>query len=769
MGGMNGWGGFGRIVRAPLFWLAVLYILVGIVYALVTPVLEKPDEDGHYGYILYLREHCALPPLTFSDGFPSEYKQPPLYYVLTSILTGWLPGVAEPDHLLATNPYMDFSVPGYREDNRNVFLHPPYMKPLILGARLVSLLFGLGTMVTSYYLASQLFPRQSMAPIATAAVVGFQPKFLYMTTAVNNDAAIVFFGTLVITILMVRLRGGHFARFAVLMGAILGLASITKVSGLVFFPLAGLALLFIHRGLRRPFFRDGVIILAVALLVGGWWYARNALLYNDPLSIGTHTSGYVTARPFGDRLGHILLSVEHTFWANPSRVFISQIWLDKIIVGWGRMSLAFLAFSMLFNRRFVRANTPTLIVLSSWPITFVLLLVVYWNQRFSWPYGRLLFPAIAPTALLFIVGWHFAFPLGWRRLALAFGAGTVVVVSVLVPFVSIYPLYHPWREWAGEPVEYPVGTVYIDAGTGTEVAQLIGYNLPERFAFPGSYLPVELCWEPLAQTNTPYAVFVHLLDLSQLDVHDSPGVWGGRRTYPGLGNLPTDRWPLGQPFCDKVLVEVSPEAPTPLGATIEIGFIDPETGTRLQATSAEGDPLSMAVVRGVPILPAGGLANAERPARYVLDKTIGLHQVQFSGISGGAITLTLTWQSLQPVPYDATVFVHLIGADESPFGGVYPERSRGTQGRLLAQVDRQPLDGRFPTSYWLPGQVVTDVVSLSSAPDTYNGPLVLDVGMYIWPSLERLSVVDASGIPQRDNVITINVPLPLSGEEVTAP
>jgi len=760
---MNGWRGPGRVVRAPLFWLAVLYILVGIIYALVTPVLEKPDEDGHYGYILYLREHCALPPLTFSDGFPSEYKQPPLYYVLTSILTSWLPDVAEPDHLLATNPYMDFSVPGYREDNRNVFLHPPHTTPLILGARLVSLLFGLGTVVTSYYLTLQLFPRESMVPIATAAVVGFQPKFLYITTAVNNDAATAFFGTLVIAILVIRLQEGDCACFAVLMGAILGLASITKVSGLVFIPLAGLALLFIHRGLRRSFFRDGVIILAVALLIGGWWYARNALLYDDPLSIGTHTSGYVTARPFGDRIGHTLFSIEHTFWANPSRTFVSQNRLDKILIWWGRISLALLVLGLALNRpRHATRNTfHVWIVLPSWPATFLLLLIVYWTQKTSWAYGRLLFPAIAPIALFFVLGWLYVFPLGWRRLTLALGAGTVVIVSILVPFVSIRPLYHPWRDWAGEQVEHPMDTVYVDPGTGTEVAQLIGYNLPEPFVFPGTYLPVELCWKPLAQTDTPYAVFVHLLDLSQLDVHGSPGVWGGRRTYPGLGNLPTDRWPLGQPFCDKVLVEVSPEAPTPLGATIEIGFIDPETGTRLQATSAEGDPLGMAIVRGVPILSPEELPTVEQPSRYVLDNAIGLARTQLSGVIGDSVTLTLTWQSLQPVLYDATTFVHLRKADGSPFGLA--------QGRLLAQVDRQPLDGRFPTSYWLPGQVVTDVVSLSSAPDTYNGPLVLDVGMYIWPSLERLSVVDASGIPQRDNVITINVPLPLSGEEVTAP
>jgi hypothetical protein len=387
-------------------------------------------------------------------------------------------------------------------------------------------------------------------------------------------------------------------------------------------------------------------------------------------------------------------------------------------------------------------------MLLSWPVAFLLLLLTYWTQEGSWAYGRLLFPAIVPIALFLVLGWLYTFPRGWHRIVMPFGAGIVMIVSVLIPLVSIYPLYHPWYERAEEQIEHPVGIIYIDPETGTQVAQLVGYNLPEPYALPGTYLPVELCWKPLAQTNTRYAVFVHLLDLSQLDAHSSPGVWGSRRTYPGLGNLPTDRWTPGRMFCDQVLVHVSPDTPTPLAAAMEIGFIDPETDGRLRATSPEGDPFEVVIVRGAPILSPNELPTVERPASYVLDNAIGLNQVHLSGAVDGTITLTLTWQSLQPVLYDATTFVHL----------------RGTDGSLVTQADRQPLDGRFPTSYWLPGQVVTDVVNLSPVPDAYGGQLVLTIGMYTWPSLERLPVMDADGNLQPDNAIAIDTLLPVRTE-----
>jgi hypothetical protein len=161
----------------------------------------------------------------------------------------------------------------------------------------------------------------------------------------------------------------------------------------------------------------------------------------------------------------------------------------------------------------------------------------------------------------------------------------------------------------------------------------------------------------------------------------------------------------------------------------------------------------MAAVRGVPIISADQLPIDERPAHYILDGAIGLDQVQVSSDAEDTLTLTLTWQSLQTVPYDATTFVHLSGANGEP----------------LVQVDRQPLNGRFPTSYWLPGQVITDVVRLPPLARAFDGPLTLHIGMYTWPSLERLPLVDASGTPQRDEVAAIQISLPPPDEEVIIP
>ncbi len=745
-----------RALRAPLLWLSVLYLLTGAAYALLPPMFEKPDEDGHYGYVRYLHEHRALPPLTFDEGFPSEYKQPPLYYLLVAALTAPLPDAAEPAQLPPTNPYMDHAVPGLRADNRNVFLHPPHLTPLTLAGRLVSLLFGLGTVLVTHRLGQQLFPDAPAVPLAAAAMVGFQPQFLYVATAFNNDAAITFLGAAIITQLFVRRQQAPSPRFALGLGVLLGLAAVTKVSGLVFLPLTGLALFVIHlrRGFRPTFWRESAVILAVALLVGGWWYARNGLLYGDPLSVNVHTLTGAPSGPLSARIWHDLRSLEHSFWANLSRTFVAPNGLERALIWWGRIGLVALLLTPLFRcwrrRRGADALPPesgrdlsAWAILASWPAAFLALLLTFWSREGAWAYGRLLFPALAPLGVLWAWGWWDLFPArwpsvsleGWRRVVLALATGGLVVAGVVTPWASIYPLYHPWRTGRGQPVDHPLDVRYVTLERGTPIARLIGYTVLEPFAEPGAYLPVEVCWEPLGHTDAPYAVFVHLLDLSQ---PDAPGVWGGRRSYPGLGNRPTDRWPLGEPFCDRVLVPVSPAAPTPLAAAVEIGLIDPTSGERLPAISTDGQPLDIVAGRGAPVISGPPPATAP-PVGYILDHSIELRGLDWHWGDKDTLTVTLTWQSRRPVSYDATTFVHLIGAT----------------GKSLAQADRPPLDGRFPTSYWLPGQIVTDVVRLTPAslPRADENALTLTVGMYTWPALDRLPVTDAEGVPQPDNLI----------------
>ncbi|HEY84126.1 MAG TPA: hypothetical protein G4N96_03300, partial [Chloroflexi bacterium] len=92
--------------------------------------------------------------------------------------------------------------------------------------------------------------------------------------------------------------------------------------------------------------------------------------------------------------------------------------------------------------------------------------------------------------------------------------------------------------------------------------------------------------------------------------------------------------------------------------------------------------------------------------------------------------LTLFWTALNAIESDYTIFIHL----------------RDEANNTLAQWDRQPLDGAYPTGQWLPGETVIDPVSLILPQNLPPGECHLALGMYDLNTLERLPVAeDASG------------------------
>lgn len=719
-----------RRARLPVLILALVYLGAGIAYIAVTPRLEKSDEQGHYGYVLYLRQHRALPPLEVTDALSFEFKQPPLYYVLVGGATTGLPD--EPYTLPRTNPYIELAAPGVRGDNRNVYLHPPDHTPIGRVGRGVSLLFGLGTVLVTYQLAREVLPTAPVVPMAAAATVGFHPRFLFMATALNNDAAAACFGALLSWLFVRRLRRGPSWRATALTGVVLGLAILVKTSAVLFFPLLALTLLLCPGEPWQRRAREGLRIVALAVGVGGWWYLRNLLTFGDALTLQAHLGGATAGRALGERWLSDLRGIEYTFWGNLARPTVAPLPLDWALIWWGRVSTLILALSL--ARALLRGRRdPAPLILASVPAAYLVALLGFWNTSQAFTFGRLLFPGLAALVVLWLWGWHTLMPAPGRRPALLIGAGMVMTLGIFTPLVSIHPLYHPYRAIEPDPGEQRGAYVYRDAA-GTAIAELIGYELLTTPVTPGDYAVIRLCWRPRARTATPYAVFVHLLDASQLDRPTGPSMLGARRTYPGLGNRPTDRWPRHAAFCDPVGVPTDPDVALPTQTLAEVGLIDPQHDRRLHATDPQGAAV-VPTVAGPAIVPSRHLDAAPPPMAYLLDQRLALSPIEIER-APGHLALTLVWHTRRPVDYDAVVFAHVLDAD----------------GTLVTQADRMPLDGRFPTSAWVPDMVLTDTLELS-VPVAYTGPLRLRLGMYRWPSLERLPITDQRGVLQNDGTI----------------
>jgi mannosyltransferase len=94
---------------------------------------------------------------------------------------------------------------------------------------------------------------------------------------------------------------------------------------------------------------------------------------------------------------------------------------------------------------------------------------------------------------------------------------------------------------------------------------------------------------------------------------------------------------------------------------------------------------------------------------------------------GQAVTLDLVWRAERKPEADYTVFMHLRRADDSA---------------QIAALDSPPQNGAAPTSGWSPGQVITETRAVPIPPDAPAGEYNVIIGLYRYPSFERLTIDD---------------------------
>lgn len=138
--------------------------------------------------------------------------------------------------------------------------------------------------------------------------------------------------------------------------------------------------------------------------------------------------------------------------------------------------------------------------------------------------------------------------------------------------------------------------------------------------------------------------------------------------------------------------------------------------------------------------PQQAMAATATPLDRSFDQGIRLLGYELSGVSvfsGDPLTLTLYWQSTQPVHQRFTVFTHLLDMNDAVATG----------------QDNPPCRGACPTITWRPGEVIRDEYQWRLPPILLPGQYRVQVGMYEPDTLTRLEVLDASGAVIGDRLI----------------
>jgi hypothetical protein len=266
------------------------------------------------------------------------------------------------------------------------------------------------------------------------------------------------------------------------------------------------------------------------------------------------------------------------------------------------------------------------------------------------------------------------------------------------------------------PAQHPIR---LDFANGI---QLIGYDLDSPVIPAGGRAQVVLYWQTnAAPLKTNLQPFVHLDRLDNLTtVADATNYTPGDATTESV--LPTFHWDNARYVRDEHDLMLPPGTP-PLAYAVRVGLLDPDqAGQLIPLAGNSGDTAQLTIIN---VTSAGQsppqLAEPIRASFQAGQAVIQLTGFELDSLTPAQLDFRLAWQATQTPPTDYIVFAQLLDGEHN----------------LAANFDRPPLNGAYPTSTWLPNQVIIDprFIPLPGVP---LGEYRLIVGLYDQTTQQRL-------------------------------
>jgi len=592
-----------------------------------------------------------------------------------------------------------------------VIFFPPHWYHLLPEMIAVAGLFTAAVSALSVA-GAYLLTRRLLGPtvaLFAGLLLALDPYFLALSRVVGVDAVLSGFMLLSLLSLLIYLQEP--SRFLFLLGAgvFAALAVLTKTSAGFLLPFTLLTLLAfaIHRLLasRRDRRSEWRWLVMVLLWAGGTALAFLCLwpaAWQDPAGTLTRLIDNVRA----------VITIPH----ESASYFLGQVVADP---GWlyywvvllfrltpltlplGLLAVAFLPIDAL--RRRWRADTTSMLLLFLYAALYLAMmsLAAKKQERYILP-AVLAIDVLAAWALVRFLGW--LSKVRWIRSSTVqlrwVAVGLVLIVSLW--WFRLHPHYYAYQNplVGGSPA---ADWVYMTGwGEGNELAAAYLNQHPDAAdlvtaasfdAGVGALVPGVTLWlSPQTLQLADYAVL-----------------------YEGLTRRDVPSAEVVDPFAGRQPVHTV--------------FLDGIPYVRVYALTPAGTPRRLLSWQ----LPA-----TQHPGSTAVGKNVAFrgYDGDLTASAGDTLALTLYWSCVNSLSRDYTVFVHLIDPRTSQQWG---------------QWDSPPLNGRFPTSWWLPGLVIRDHVALTVDPATPPGEYELRVGMYDVQTGKRLWVGEkGSG---RDSIV----------------
>lgn len=745
----SGW--FSWCIRHARLPLTVAFVLLAIPYAVAAPIFEKNDESLHFAFARHLALGGDLP--IQRPGEDTAWRQigsqPPLYYALASFpLRLFATSDFERERQPNQSPQYDPYAPG----NKNVLIITPEKRAFgwrnttlaALALRLLGIAAGAVTVWMSWAIAETIAQRLPVAALATA-ITAFNPMLLSVSTAISNDGLVIALSSVALWLIAQCVMSGATWRRTVLIGVLIGLASLSKVSGAVLLPVAVLAALTDSIAWRQRWLHAGAII-GLWMLIAGWWFVRNQALYGD-LTGTAAMAAIAGARQLGlaDVAGEfqgLRMSYLAMFghFNIPASDVVYVLW-DALLIACGLGLIVHVARGLRLGAH--KSPYWRALGLIGLHLLLTLAALVRWTLMTTASEGRLLFPCIAGASLLMALGlneWRDALlrarlPTPISRLPMLLPIGAMAGLAAVAPFVYVLPAYAP-------PYvrDVPQGFTPVRQ-TLSPWAEVVAYRMEPTEVHPGEQVRLSVILRALKTPEFNHSLVANLYgrDNTPLARFD---------TFTGNGLLPSSQWRAGDMWQDTIAFKAPQDALAPAILRAQFNLYNAGSGEIAHSLDANGQP-GAPLYDGSTLLPMLPPDSALTPAipEVAFGDVAVLESYAFGPVSPeGELAVTLNWRSLKRTPGDYTIFLHVVDA----------------AGQIRAQADGPPLNGEYPTSRW-GNAPFAETRRVRLPGDLPAGRYRVLIGLYDSHTNARIAALDRNGARLPDDAFA------LGGDEVVIP
>ena len=237
-----------------------------LIWTVSQPYNSCPDEKMKWDICKYIAEHNSIP-----DGRDESIRD--------SI---W--GIS-----YAFQPILTYMICAVFVKIASIFTTQQFA--LVVAARLVSTISMTLTIYFVIKIANKLFKDKGIYKYLFIVFIAFQPITAFLASYINNDSTAILAISMIIYLWILGLESNWKTKHCILLGGAVGFCALTYYNAYGYILCSVLICLssaVLNKMDAKEIAKKALIVASVAFAVAGWWFVRNAIIYDGDI-LGTKT------------------------------------------------------------------------------------------------------------------------------------------------------------------------------------------------------------------------------------------------------------------------------------------------------------------------------------------------------------------------------------------------------------------------------------------------------------------------------------------------